>query len=210
MIFVYILLLEQNKYYVGRTNNINFRLNEHFNKFGSYFTKKYKPIKVKKIIQDCDYFDEDKYTIKMMAKYGIENVRGGSFTKINLSKCDINVINKMINNSKNKCFNCFSPSHFANECNEIKIKNSELILLQNDLIKNCIKYDLGNGIINLDNMLKVLIETNKKIFNNVSFSNIYEIAKKNNIIIDKTKNEINYLQFIKGLILLFDKEIILK
>ena len=44
MVFIYILLLEHNKYYVGRTDNLEKRLTEHFNLTGSEFTKKYNPI----------------------------------------------------------------------------------------------------------------------------------------------------------------------
>ena len=35
MLFVYILKLKQNKYYVGKTKNPNYRLNNHFNYNGS-------------------------------------------------------------------------------------------------------------------------------------------------------------------------------
>jgi predicted GIY-YIG superfamily endonuclease len=35
MVFIYILELQNNKYYVGKTNNINFRFEQHFNSAGS-------------------------------------------------------------------------------------------------------------------------------------------------------------------------------
>ena len=59
---IYILKLKNNKYYIGKTNNPQFRLTQHFDSNGSAWTKKYKPIKIIKIIPNCDNFDEDKYT----------------------------------------------------------------------------------------------------------------------------------------------------
>jgi predicted GIY-YIG superfamily endonuclease len=82
MVFIYTLELENKKYYVGKTTNPTFRLEQHFNLSGSEWTKKHKPLKILEIIPKCDNFDEDKYTIKYMEKYGINNVRGGSFIKI--------------------------------------------------------------------------------------------------------------------------------
>lgn len=35
MITIYVLQCQQNKYYVGKSNNIDFRLEEHFNNEGS-------------------------------------------------------------------------------------------------------------------------------------------------------------------------------
>jgi len=51
MVFIYILELENKKYYVGKTTNPDFRLQQHFNSSGSQWTKKYKPKKVLAIIQ---------------------------------------------------------------------------------------------------------------------------------------------------------------
>lgn len=62
MVFIYILELEQGKYYVGKTHHPQMRLDHHFQSQGSAWTKKYKPIRVLKIIPDCDDYDEDKYT----------------------------------------------------------------------------------------------------------------------------------------------------
>jgi hypothetical protein len=69
------------------------------------WTKKYKPIEVMKIIETND-FDEDKITLKCMAKFGIDNVRGGSFCKIELDDDDKIVINKMLCGSCDKCYLC--------------------------------------------------------------------------------------------------------
>ena len=43
---IYILLLEHDKIYIGRTSNFDRRYNDHINGTGSWWTKKYKPIKV--------------------------------------------------------------------------------------------------------------------------------------------------------------------
>jgi len=82
MVFIYALKLSQGKYYVGKTTNPSFRLDNHFNSNGSAWTMKYKPIKLLELIPNCDRYDEDKYTRKYMDKYGIDNVRGGSFVQI--------------------------------------------------------------------------------------------------------------------------------
>jgi predicted GIY-YIG superfamily endonuclease len=113
---IYILKLENNKYYVGKTNNIELRLNNHFNYNGSFWTKKYKPQEIVEIIKNCDEFDEDKYTIKMMKKYGIENVRGGSFCKFKLSNDNINTIKQMILFNSDICYICEKDDHFGNKC----------------------------------------------------------------------------------------------
>lgn len=52
-----------------------------------------------------------------MNKFGIYNVRGGSYTKIVLSKEEISLLEKEITGSTDKCYNCNKPGHFSKECN---------------------------------------------------------------------------------------------
>jgi predicted GIY-YIG superfamily endonuclease len=116
MVNVYILLLEHKKFYIGKTTNPQFRIEQHFAANGSSWTKKYKPVSVIEVIPDCDEYDEDKYTIKYMEKYGINNVRGGSFCEIKLSDNNKLTLRQMINGVTDKCYICGSVEHFASNC----------------------------------------------------------------------------------------------
>ena len=126
MVFIYILQLENNKYYVGKTNKPNFRIAEHFDSNGSLWTKKYKPIKILELIPDCDTYDEDKYTIKYMENYGINNVRGGSFCNIKLSDSNVITLKQIITSVTDKCYVCGSMGHYAKECKNVSGKKEKI------------------------------------------------------------------------------------
>jgi hypothetical protein len=134
MVFIYALQLKQGKYYVGKTSNPNFRIKSHFNSEGSEWTKIYKPEKLLELIEGDDY-DEDKYTKIYMDKYGIDNVRGGSYTSIILDKETKKLLEKNSNSTNDRCFKCGKEGHFAINCNETKrsINNR----------KSCIKSDVN-------------------------------------------------------------------
>ena len=83
---IYILKLKDNNYYVGKTKDVNKRFQEHISGNGSSWTKKYKPCEILKIINNASIFEEDKQVKEMMSIYGIDKVRGGSYTKIDLTK----------------------------------------------------------------------------------------------------------------------------
>jgi hypothetical protein len=113
---IYILQLINNKYYIGKTNNTQKRMLNHFQQQGSAWTKKYKPIRIEKIINNADDFDEDKWTIKYMKLYGIDNVRGGSFCSIQLSESNKQTLQQMITGSGDCCYKCGQPEHFIQNC----------------------------------------------------------------------------------------------
>ena len=99
MMYIYILELESNKYYVGKTTNVNFQLDIHFTMGECLWTNKYKPLKLINLISNCDNFDEDKETIQYMKKYGVNNVRGGSFCQKKLSSENKKTIKQIIKGS---------------------------------------------------------------------------------------------------------------
>jgi len=118
MVFIYALQLEQGKYYIGKTNNPTFRLESHFNSNGSEWTKLYKPIKLLELIPNCDDYDENKYTEKYMDKYGINNVRGGSFVSLKLNKATKDILTQKSYGTNDNCFICGKTGHFAKDCEE--------------------------------------------------------------------------------------------
>lgn len=133
MVQIYILELEKNKFYVGKTHNLEERLKSHFSEEGSGWTKKYKPIKVNKTFEGDD-FDEDKTLITLMATHGIENVRGGSFSQIKLSQKQQDMLKTMINSGKDNCFKCGKSGHFAKDCKNLTCKRCGR---DNHLEKDC-------------------------------------------------------------------------
>ena len=106
MLYIYILKLEGNKYYVGKTTNPDSRFKSHIESSGSSWTTKYPPIKQLKIIPNCDKYDEHKYTIKYMEKYGIDNVRGASYCRVKLTDEEKRDIKRQIDGATDVCHKC--------------------------------------------------------------------------------------------------------
>ena len=88
---LYVLLLEQNKIYVGRSERpVGVRFLEHFQHNGAKWTKMYRPLQVLEVRSgrgDSEKEDEDELTLEMMAKYGWWNVRGGSWCQVEMETC---------------------------------------------------------------------------------------------------------------------------
>lgn len=86
-ITLYVLELDNNRYYIGMTTDIVRRYNEHMSGKGCWFTAMYKPIRIlelqstgTKITSEAALL-ESKLAAKYVIKYGIDNVRGGAFIK---------------------------------------------------------------------------------------------------------------------------------
>ena len=116
--YIYILKCENDKYYVGKTINLQQRIQDHFDFFACAWTKLHKILHVDYVYQNCDPFDEDKYTIKYMSIFGIDNVRGGSYSSISLTREDKNAIEKQIAGAMDMCFYCKKVGHFSKDCED--------------------------------------------------------------------------------------------
>jgi predicted GIY-YIG superfamily endonuclease len=80
---IYVLELDEGKYYVGITYNLNIRLAQHIGGTGAKWTRLYKPRRVVEIIHsNITSTTENDITRQYKELYGDSNVRGGSYCKV--------------------------------------------------------------------------------------------------------------------------------
>jgi len=114
---VYALELDSGKYYIGKTSRgVSIRVQEHTTGNGSEWTSMYKPVKIIENYQSDSQFEEDILTKKYMMKHGIENVRGGSYTKIVLDEWQIKSLEHEFKSVSDCCYKCGEKGHFAHVC----------------------------------------------------------------------------------------------
>jgi hypothetical protein len=114
---VYVLKLEKDKYYVGKTKNISKRLREHMAGYRcSSWTRKFRPIALEETYHRADSLDEDKITLKYMMSHGIDNVRGGPYVSTVLPPETKVHITQRIRMASDVCVKCGSDTHFVSEC----------------------------------------------------------------------------------------------
>lgn len=77
---IYVLMLEDNKWYVGFSRSVFHRIKRHFVGGGSKYTKKHPPIAITKIVAGHKRL-ERKITLETMQKRGILNVRGAKWSQ---------------------------------------------------------------------------------------------------------------------------------
>ena len=113
---IYILKLKNGKYYVGQTHDVDKRYREHRNGTGSAWTRAYAPLGIDQVIHYASPFDEDKYVKKYMSVYGIDNVRGGSYSQVVLDDAQKSAIQKELRTAEGSCMKCGRMGHFAETC----------------------------------------------------------------------------------------------
>ena len=133
MVTIYILELEDNKYYIGRSKKktdagIQSRIKAHFNGKGASWTKKYQPIKIVDIKKDQTVYDENKWTKIYMQQYGIENVRGGDYVRVKLPKGDIEKLQRELDGANDRCHRCGETGHFIRFCKNKKKEDTNITL----------------------------------------------------------------------------------
>jgi predicted GIY-YIG superfamily endonuclease len=113
---IYVLKLNGGKYYIGKTTNPDCRFEQHETGKGSAWTKLYEPLEIiDTIIQDMR-FTELAITLKYMKKYGIDNVRGSTYSNVQLTKSQKEEIERHIRGEYDLCLTCGDDSHFMELC----------------------------------------------------------------------------------------------
>lgn len=146
---VYVLKLENGKYYVGESSNIERRIWEHKNDNGSAWTKKYRVEKIMDILETTNNFHELAQTLEMIRLYGIDNVRGSLFTKpFPLDRFEKIMAAQLYCELHGYCRKCGSSEHFIGNCKKDKVVDwvkqfggeleyKELLLPQKRECSNC-------------------------------------------------------------------------
>lgn len=140
MDYIYVLKLEDEHYYVGKTNNLGGRYLQHINGEGAKWTQIYKPLAIVHTHECKHELDEEMTTLDWMDKKGIGVVRGDCFTNIRLTDEEKTFINKKINTLKNQCYLCNQTGHFINECPQNKSAKTDIELLTIDDLKTLRKF----------------------------------------------------------------------
>ena len=115
---IYILKLEDGKYYIGKSANVERRFADHISGNGSAWTRKHAPIEIEKVIKNISNFDEDKFTKEYMAIHGIDNVRGGSYVTLELSAEQKKFLKREIWGAQDRCARCGDDAHFIGQCSK--------------------------------------------------------------------------------------------
>ena len=123
-LYIYVLALEENKIYVGVTDNVERRFSQHRSGKGAVWTKRYPPVSIIEIRVVNSPFDEEMVTKEYMSKFGIDDVRGAKYVSMKLPDDQIRDISTSMWSINNKlCQRCGRDSgvdgqHRARYCRE--------------------------------------------------------------------------------------------
>jgi hypothetical protein len=114
---IYVLECAHGKYYVGKCSSVRLseRIVEHQTGQGAVFTDVHPPKRLVHSHLCTGPFDEDNTVLEWMRKYGLDNVRGGTYSQIVLPQHHVVSINQQLAHADGKCIKC-GGEHFALEC----------------------------------------------------------------------------------------------
>lgn len=96
--YLYVLELENGKFYVGQAKDPDRRIRKHFNGSGSEWTRMHRPIRElsRQSLEGADYrtgeLAENELVLQLMRQYGHHNVRGGFFANTSSEHVEKNLL----------------------------------------------------------------------------------------------------------------------
>lgn len=92
---LFLLELEHGKFYAGASSDPVKALEEcreRLGSLGSQWTQIHRPVRLREVVRVARVEDLDVYVRKWMLEYGVENVRGGSWSSVRLTDKDRQVL----------------------------------------------------------------------------------------------------------------------
>jgi predicted GIY-YIG superfamily endonuclease len=113
---LYVLQLANGKYYVGKSADVIKRFTQHQSGLGSAWTKIHTPIRLVETRPITSPHDENNVTKDYMKKYGIQNVRGGSYAQVSIPDDARGVLEREFRGNDDQCVKCGLAGHFVGKC----------------------------------------------------------------------------------------------
>ena len=186
---VYTLQLNTDKYYVGKSENVEERINQHktLSENSAKFVKDNNGVKTQIELLTSDIEDlnlwEQQETLAQMLDKGFNNVRGWEFTSSNpLTYEECVSIKTLLFGSGDLCRKCGNPDHFASNCNQTKAE--WLVNLEECMDNKPKKENVFKNLINKQN-------------NSKKQENIKIDSKKTSKTSNKTNNKLPELEVAK-------------
>jgi predicted GIY-YIG superfamily endonuclease len=114
---LYVLALEDDRWYVGKTTNLRSRLAQHeAGAGGSAWTAMFAPVRLAESRPLGSAAEETSVTLEYMKRYGIDNVRGGAFCELVFDAATRRTIRRQLYALSDCCYVCGLRGHFATAC----------------------------------------------------------------------------------------------
>lgn len=115
---VYVIECCLGKLYVGRcaSDRLRTRLAEHRAGQGAAWTRRFPAVRIIYSRRSNDPLDEDRKVLELMRIHGVSNVRGGTYSQVELPRRQITSILEQLDHAAGRCIVCGDHGHYAREC----------------------------------------------------------------------------------------------
>ena len=127
---LYVLRLQNEKWYIGRSSNLERRFTQHMDGTGAKWTVLHVPINIHESRPLVSDEDEDLFTLEYMKQYGIYNVRGGSFCAVEFRPWHVKEIKKRLMVKELEVVEEVEEVEEVQEVEEVKIVDLQAVDLE--------------------------------------------------------------------------------
>ena len=129
MEYIYVLKCQKDKYFIGKTYNVQIDYNEHLDGTFCDFTKEYKPCDIETIFEVIPEISLELVISKYINKYDKKNIC--------FIETDLKQVKKLLKENNSSCV-CLSSEHFLDKCSK-NLKDDFWSKMFNKMVKKMVK-----------------------------------------------------------------------